>query len=98
MPASQPKLSAPQMRLLRDFGERLQIARLRRRRCMATVCGYAGISRMTLYRAEQGNPAVALGTYLRILAVFRLEDDLARLAKDDLVGRMMQDVELPRRR
>ena len=98
MPARQPKLSDPQMRLLRDFGERLQLARLRRHRCMAVVCGYAGISRMTLYRAEQGSPAVALGTYLRILSVFRLENDLHLLAKDDLVGRMMQDLDLPRRR
>ncbi|MEP7314466.1 MAG: hypothetical protein ABI859_17910 [Pseudomonadota bacterium] len=46
---------------------------------------------------REGSPAAALGTYLRILAAFNLEADLDRLAKDDLIGRMMQDFGMPRR-
>ena len=53
---------------------------------------------MTLFRAEQGNPAVALGTYLRILSVLKLEGDLDRLADDDRLGRLLQDSDLPERR
>ena len=53
---------------------------------------------MTLFRAEQGSPAVALGTYLRILSVLKLESDLDRLASDDRLGRLLQDTELPQRR
>ena len=53
---------------------------------------------MTLFRAEQGSPAVALGTYLRILSVLKLESDLDRLAGDDRLGRLLQDTELPPRR
>ena len=54
---------------------------------------------MTLYRAEAGNSAVALGTLMRILSVLGLESDLDLVARDDKLGRLLQDNELtPRRR
>jgi transcriptional regulator with XRE-family HTH domain len=87
-----------QAKLLAAFGERLRLARLRRRLSLETVCERAGISKMTLFRAEQGNPAVALGTYLRILSVLKLESDLERVASDDKLGRLLQDTDLPERR
>jgi transcriptional regulator with XRE-family HTH domain len=61
-----------------------------------TVAERAGIARKTLYRAEQGEPAVTLGTYLKILGVLHLQTDLDRLAKDDILGRRLQDLELPK--
>jgi transcriptional regulator with XRE-family HTH domain len=84
--------------LLNDFGERLRRARLRRRQAAATVATRAGIARATLARAERGEPAVALGTYLRILRVLGLEADLSLVARDDELGRKLQDLELPDRR
>ena len=42
-------------------------------------------------KVEQGDPAVALGVYARVMQVLRLEDDLALLAKDDELGRKLQD-------
>ncbi len=98
MPAKQPILYPSQMKLLAAFGERLRLARLRRHLSLDTASERAGISKMTLFRAEQGNPAVALGTYLRILSVLKLESDLDRLASDDRLGRLLQDIELPERR
>jgi hypothetical protein len=54
---------------------------------------------MTLYRAEAGNSAVALGTLVRILSILGLESDLDLIARDDKFGRLLQDNELkPRRR
>jgi hypothetical protein len=53
---------------------------------------------MTLFRAEAGSPAIALGTLLRILAVLGLESDLDALARDDKAGRLLQDQALPVRR
>jgi hypothetical protein len=50
-----------------------------------------------LFRAEQGHPAIALGTLLRILQVLGLEQDLTRVASDDIVGRRLQDLGLPSR-
>jgi hypothetical protein len=49
---------------------------------------------MTLYRAEAGNSAVALGTLVRILSVLGLESDLDQIARDDKLGRLLQDNEL----
>ncbi len=54
----------------------------------------AGVSRTTLYSVESGSPAVSLGTYLRILAHFELEADIALLAADDAPGRRIQDLQL----
>lgn len=85
-------------RLLEQLGSNLELARLRRQYSAQTVAERAGISRKTLYRAERGDPAVALGIYARVLQVLRLEQDLARLAADDELGRKLQDAGLPTRR
>jgi hypothetical protein len=53
---------------------------------------------MTLFRAEAGSPAIALGTLVRILSVLGLESDLDALARDDKAGRLLQDQALPKRR
>jgi len=81
-------------RLLGQAGANLRLARLRRRYSAESVAQRAGISRKTLYRAEQGDPGVALGIYARVLQVLRLEQDLGRLAADDELGRRLQDAGL----
>lgn len=98
MPAAQPSLFPSLKRQLGALGDRLRAARLRRRYTIATVCKRADISRQTLYRAELGDPAVALGTYARILKVLNLDGDLALIARDDVLGRRLQDAALPPRR
>lgn len=86
-------------RLLEEVGANLKLARLRRKYSAETVAQRAGISRKTLHRVEQGDPAVALGIYARVLQALRLEKDLARLAADDELGRKLQDAALiPKRR
>ena len=88
-----------QQKRLSALGDRLRQARLRRRFSVDLTCERAGISRMTLYRAESGSAAVALGTLVRILAVLGLDADLDLIARDDRIGRMLQDQDLaPRRR
>ena len=84
-----------QMQLL---GERLRLARLRRRITTIQFAERVGISRDTLNRLEGGDPAIALGTYVRALRVLGLDRDLARLAADDEMGRKLQDLELAPRR
>jgi transcriptional regulator with XRE-family HTH domain len=99
MPTKQPPMYLSQKKLLQALGERLRLARLRRKLGVAITCERAGISRMTLYRAEAGNSAVALGTVVRILSVLGLESDLDQIARDDKLGRLLQDNELkPRHR
>ncbi len=85
-------------RLLEQVGTNLKLARLRRQDSVRTVAERAGISRKTLYRAELGDPAVSLGIYARVLQALRLEQDLAKLAVDDELGRKLQDAGLLTRR
>lgn len=94
-----PPLLPRVSRLLRGYGENLKLARLRRRFSANTVAQRAAISRKTLSRVEKGDSAVALGIYARVMQVLRLEEDLAKLAVDDPLGRKLQDSGLaPKRR
>jgi transcriptional regulator with XRE-family HTH domain len=94
MTRTSPSLLPRLVRLLGQTGGNLKLARLRRKFSAETVAQRAGISRKTLYRVEQGDPAVSLGIYARVLQVLRLEQDLALLAGDDELGRKLLDAEL----
>ena len=99
MSRASPLLLPRVARLLEKVGGNLKLARLRRKFSAETVAQRAGISRKTVYRVEQGDPAVALGIYARVMQVLRLEQDLAALAADDELGRKLQDAALmPRQR
>ena len=101
MPRKPPTIFPQEQRLLSDFGERLRLARLRRKLSNAVVAQRAGISRSTLYKVEAGDPGATLGSYVRVLAVLGLESDLQTMAADDKVGRKLQDLALaapPKRR
>ena len=98
MPRTTPPLLPKLSRLLVQLGINLKQARLRRHFSAETVAERVGISRRTLTRVEQGDPAVALGIYARVLQALGLIEDLATLARDDVVGRRLQDLELPTRK
>jgi transcriptional regulator with XRE-family HTH domain len=94
MPSRAPVTFSSEDRILREFGERLRLARRRRRLTTTVVAQRAGLSRTTLYNVERGEPSVTLGTYLRVMAALGLENDIASLASDDKVGRRLQDLQL----
>lgn len=94
MPRSHPSILPRLSRLLAGLGENLRIARRRRAYSAETVAQRAGITRKTLSRVERGDPAVALGIYARVLQALGLESDLEHLARDDEVGRKLQDAKL----
>jgi transcriptional regulator with XRE-family HTH domain len=83
---------------LEALGQRLRDARLRRRFSMETVCVRADISRPTLYKVENGDPSVAIGSYLQVLRVLGMVEDLSMIAKEDVLGRRLQDESLPQRK
>ena len=87
--------SAKEMEAL---GQRLKDARLRRRFSMETVCARAGISRPTLYKVENGDPSVAVGAYVQVMRVLGLVEDLSLIAREDVLGRRLQDESLPHRK
>ena len=95
VPSKAPLAFPSEAKLLTDLGERLRLARLRRRLTAVVVAERANISRPTLAKAERGAPSGPLGTYLRILAIYGLENDLSVVAGDDVLGRRLQDLALP---
>lgn len=84
------------VRRLTALGSRLKDARLRRRISTVLFAQRVGISRDTLNRLEKGDPTIALGTYARVLRVLGLDGDLDGIARDDALGRKLQDLELRR--
>lgn len=85
-----PKLSA----ILKGLGENIRLARLRRKLSSMMVSERAGMTRMTLRSIEKGEPTVSLGAYANVLFSLGLEQDLALVAKDDELGRKLQDAAL----
>jgi len=79
---------------LTTLGENIRLARLRRRYSMEQVAERADISRPTLHSIERGNSNVTIGAYVKVLAVLGLEQDITDVAKDDTLGRKIQDAGL----
>ena len=81
--------------ILRILGEQIKLARLRRNLTAELVAERAGISRATLWKIESGNPACAMGSYAAVLhALNYMDRDLLLVAKDDEMGRKLQDLNL----
>lgn len=68
---------------------------MRRKLSTEQVAECAAISRPTLSQIEKGEPTVAIGNYLKVLAVLGLEKDLSQVGRDDKLGRNLQDADLP---
>lgn len=81
--------------LLCQFGDRLRLARLRRRLSAKQVAERAGMAPMTLRSLERGGSGVTMGAYLAVMQVLGIEKDLDLLGKSDPVGRELQDARLP---
>lgn len=81
--------------ILKEMGEQIKLARLRRNLSAELVSERAGISRTTLWKIESGNPAVAMGMYASVLhALGNMDKELLLIAKDDEKGRQLQDLKL----
>ena len=88
-------------KLPRKLEQKMQIVgeqvRLRRNLSIAQVAERATCSPLTVSRIEKGTPTVAIGIYLRVLYALQLDDDLLLLAKEDAMGKALQDLGLKKR-
>jgi transcriptional regulator with XRE-family HTH domain len=99
MQDKKPMLPLPVKRALEKLGADISDARRRRRIPMALMGERAGIGRMTLVRIEQGDPAVSMGGYARVLFVLGLTTRLNELADaiHDTTGLALEEEHLPKR-
>ena len=82
-------------KILKEMGEQIRFARLRRRISQDLAAERAGVSRTTIWHIEHGDPSVSMGAYAAVLhALNGLDRDLLLIAKDDNLGRMLQDIDL----
>lgn len=79
------------------MGEQIKLARLRRNLSIAQIAERATCSPLTVNRIEKGSPTVSMGIYARVLYALQLDDDLLLLAKEDTLGRTLQDLGLKHR-
>lgn len=87
------------IKYLQQMGEQIKFARLRRNLPVALVAERAMVSRTTVWAVENGSPSVAVGAYAAVLhAIDGMDKDLLLVGKDDVLGRLYQDMNLPTRK
>jgi transcriptional regulator with XRE-family HTH domain len=82
MPAKSELSSVVDRQLLLQLGERLKRARVKQGLTTTQMAERAGISRMTLSAVEAGEPTPTMGSYLRVMGVLGVSQDLVLLAGD----------------
>jgi len=83
---------------MQTVGEQIKLARLRRNLSISQIAERAMASELTVSRVEKGSPTVSVGIYLRVLYALQLDDDILCLAKDDKMGKTLQDLGLQTRK
>ena len=83
-----------QKRILRELGENIKLARLRRKLSADQISTRANIARKTLWSIENGFSTVSIGAYLQVLFILGLDKDVVNIARDDELGRKLQDSKL----
>ena len=80
--------------ILSQLGENIKLARLRRKLSQRSLAERAGIAVSTMTNIENGSPSVSLGSYLQVLSILHLEEDILLIGNDDPIGRQIQDAGL----
>ena len=89
----------PVIKALRKLGQDINDARRRRRITVELMAQRAGLSRSTIGKIEKGDPTTSMGGYGAVLFVLGMDKRLSDLVDSmhDLVGRRLEDENLPQR-
>jgi len=79
---------------LKRLGENLRLARKRRKITSKMMSERANLSLMTLRAIERGAPQVAMANYMAVIFCLGFQDDIAKVAENDVLGRDLQDAAL----
>ncbi len=81
-------------RLLIQMGEAIKIARLRRNLSLKAVAERAGLALNTVVAIEKGSAGASIGAIANVLQSLNLAEDISFIAKDDILGRKLQDLQM----
>ena len=77
-----------QERALQELWNQIRLARLRRNITSQEMAQHTSLGCNTIVKS------VAMGSYFRVLIALGLDPDILALAKDDVLGRKLQDAKL----
>ena len=99
MPQKKAFLFPKTQKVLAQMGEQIKLARLRRKISVNLLSERSRVSRTTIWAIENGSPSVSMGAYAAVLnGLNGMDKDLLLIAKDDVLGRTIQDLNLPVRK
>ncbi len=86
-------------RALFKLGGDIAVARKKRRFSTVSMAERAFVSRSTYAKIEKGDPTVAIGSYVTVLAILGLADGIGQLAdrRNDALGLDIEEDRLPQR-
>jgi len=96
--AGHKKLFPRQKKILNTFGEDLFLAMKRRGFTKSLVAERTGLDPKTVTKVFNGDSGVAIGAYLKVMAVFNMEANFADMAGHDELGNKLQDMKLLEKR
>ena len=76
MPAKNPKITTKTAHHLHDLGARIRAQRKKLKLTATVAAEAAGMSRITWYRIEKGEPAVTMGAWINAVTVVGLTLDI----------------------
>lgn len=83
-----------QAKILQNFGQDLLLAMKRRGYTQKLISERTGFDPKTINKVFKGDAGVAIGTYLKVMAVLGMEQNFAELAAHDEVGIKLQNIKL----
>lgn len=79
---------------LEQMGENIKLARKRRKLSAKNIAELAGVTCSTLFLIEKGDANITIGAYFNVLRVLGLQEDILRIAANDIMGLKLQNLEL----